>query len=122
MRQPNWWRISDVTKARQIVYGIIALDISLVTNPTSEYLVADSIEAMAQEVEAVFERFHAEFSSDLNYHRDKRILCKLLFAKILGYHTGKNRHINIEKFGAHFHARLGTLRGNLAAAFYNPLI
>lgn len=103
-------------------YGIIALDISLVTNPTSEYLVADSTEAIVQEVDAVFERFRAEFSSDLNYHRDKRILGILLFSKILGYHSAKNRHIDIDKFQPYFHAQPGTFRGNLAAAFYNALI
>jgi hypothetical protein len=103
-------------------YGMVALDISVVANPQSAYLVVDSIGTLVREVDTLFERFHAEFESALRYHRDKRILGILLFAKILGYHTSENRHINIEKFGVCFHAQPGTFRGILADKFYDALI
>lgn len=103
-------------------YGMVALDVFLVVNPSSAYLIADSIGRVVQEVDAVFERFHAEFESALRYHRDKRILGILLFAKILGYLTPENRHINIDKFGVCFHATPGTFRGRLANKFYGALI
>jgi hypothetical protein len=103
-------------------YGMVALDISVVANPQSAYLVVDSIGTLVREVDTLFERFHAEFESALRYHRDKRILGILLFAKILGYHTSENRHINIEKFGVCFHAQPSTFRGILADKFYDALI
>jgi hypothetical protein len=80
-------------------YGMVALDISVVANPQSAYLVVDSIGTLVREVDTLFERFHAEFESALRYHRDKRILGILLFAKILGYHTAENRHITKNKIG-----------------------
>jgi hypothetical protein len=103
-------------------YGVIALDISVVANPQRDYLIADSVVAFVNGVNALFDRFHAEFKSALAYQRDPRILGILLFAKILGYHTQENRHINCEKFGICVHAQAGTYRASVADMFYNALL
>ncbi len=103
-------------------HGIIALDISVLVNPQAAYLVADSDAAIISEVNALFDRFQAEFRSALGYHRDERILGILLFAKFLVYQPSTNRHINVDKFGACLHARPGTYRAALAEKFYNALI
>jgi hypothetical protein len=96
--------------------------ISVVANTNSTYVTADSVGSVVREVDALFERFHKEFDLALRYHRDERILGILVFAKILGYITAENRHINIDKFGAWFHARPGTFRGTLVDTFYKALL
>jgi hypothetical protein len=103
-------------------HGLIVLDISVVMNPQTMILVADSIEAIIAELHALFARFLAEFKSPLEYRRDKRILGVLAFAKVLGYHTVENHYINCQRTGIFIHAQPGTYEAMLAEKLYARLM
>ncbi len=102
--------------------GLIALDISLITNPTRYVLTSDSIEAIRMELDAALERFIKNFGSALAYRRDKRILGVLVFLKVLGYHSLQSRHLNCEKLGLYVHAEPGSYEGILADGLYRVLL
>lgn len=102
--------------------GLIALDISLITNPAGDVLTSDSIEAIRIELDAVLDRFVNKFGRELAYFRDKRILGILVFLKVLGFNSRDFRHLNCQKLGLYVHASDGSYEAILANELYRILL